>query len=41
MDLRDAGIYDIENLFTGRPTMAHDGAKSGGSIINAKQKSDE
>ena len=38
MDLRDAGIYDIENLFTGKPTIAHDGAKSGGSIINAKQK---
>lgn len=34
MDLRDAGIYDYENLFTGKPTDAHGHSTVGGSVIN-------
>lgn len=34
MDLRDAGIYDYENIFTGRPTDAHGHSTAGGSVIN-------
>lgn len=36
MDLRDAGIYDYENLFTGKPTDAHGRSTAGGSVINAQ-----